>query len=179
MKAQLWSRHEQTHHMSSGEAFWRKNSSKVRCELGVPRESSPWTSLRDVRLLGVTLCDRQLDLADVAWESRCKEGHGRNCHAQLRAGFWVDLSQSVVRRPWASVLRGFRGRGHCYSYEADRCLDGLDVLKVHGWPKHLLAGTSAGDLLNLGADTTSVPLSTLLMALLWSSPWGEWNTGRP
>ena len=109
---------------------------------------------------------RQVDLVNVAWEARTAASRGQFSTKQLRKDYWVDLSQTVSMKPWATSLKAFRGRGHLYSFECDRCLDGVDLFRLCGWPKSVLLGTPPGDALYLAADSTSLPLVTLVQAVM-------------
>lgn len=176
----VWSLHEQKHHMSGrGEDIWRRNSHRVRTEIGVPRESSPWSDRPSVHLRGVTPCARQFDLVNLAFEARSRDAKGAACFDDIVDNLWVDLSQTVLRRPWASHVRSFRCRGHLYSFKADRCLDGADSMRLLGWPASFVRGVNAGDLLYLAEDAGSLPLSTLVHLVMWCNPWGPWRDGHP
>ena len=172
----MWASHEHKHLGGAGTMTWQKNSSQVRTLLGAPKVSAPWTSRPEVVLLGVdTSCDRQLDLLDVSWEARLLEGSGRIAAAELKRNFFVDLSLSVSRRPWSHHLKAFRGKGHVYSFEADRCLDGLDILKMFGWPATSLRSSPPADLMNLAECAMSVQTTTLILLVYWCNPMAPWN----
>ena len=123
----------------------------------------------------MTVCERQLDLLNVAFEARLREATRlRVPHDQLLE-FWCDLSQSVARKPWGAKLRPFRPRAQIFSYAAGRCVDGMDLMRMLGWPRSMLAGISAGDLLHLASDGSFLPMVTLIQCLLWSNPHGTWH----
>ena len=172
----MWERHERKHHAAAGETFWMKNSAKVRTYLGVPKVSSPWTSKDSVALKGVTAkCERQLDLINTAWESRLRDGRGLLGTAALARSFVVDVSQSVSRKPWTTDMKQFRPLGHVYSFEADRCLTGLDCFKLLGWPSAFLTCASSPDLLHVVEGALELPSVLLVQAAMWSNPWGTWH----
>jgi hypothetical protein len=178
-KARAWAVHERKHHGAKGAVPWQRNSSQVRTSLGLPRVSSPWTGRPGARLLGVTpWCLRQVDLIDTAWEMRCKEMRGA-AWPVLAKDYWVDVSQTILRKPWSSKLRAFRPGGHPYSFEADRCLDGTDAMRLLGWPPGRLDATPSGDTLRLAVDSGCLPLTTCIMAAITSNPWGSWHAGTP
>jgi len=172
----LWNDHERKQHRPDLE-IWRRHSSRTRTDLGAPRRSFEWTSKPHLRLVGVPESERQRDLLDVAWISRLKEATPSETEVDLRKGFWCDLSQSVLRKPWSSRLRNFKSRGHLYSYEKDRCLSGSDQLRVLGWPKRFFDGVSQCEQLNLSEYATSMPLTCMLELCLWANPYGSWHSG--
>ena len=171
-----WASHEQKHHSSGqGEAIWRRNSSRIRAELRLPREGCPWSGRPNVSLRGVCASARQVDLANIAFEARVRDGKGRFSMDSLMENSWVDLSLTVLRRPWAGRLRPFNCRSHLYAFGADRCIDGRDSMRLLGWPQSMLCGADAGDLLYLAADSGSLPLASLVSMGMWCNPWGSWH----
>lgn len=90
--------------------------------------------------------------------------------------YWVDLSQSVARRPWGNKLRPFRPMAQIYSFEMGRCLDGLDAMRLLGWPESFLSGLSPSDLLALSAEGSApLPLAALVESVMHSNPYGSWH----
>ena len=174
-QAYVCAKHERKHHQSQGDMLWQRNSSAVRNSLGLPRRSEPWSSVSAMSLKGVTKCPRQYDLVNTAWEARLKEGGGRYSAEELSQGFWVDVSQTVLRKPWGSRLRPFRGRGHLFAFQAGRCIDGNDLMRLLGWPPVFLEAVPAGDMLNLAAESSCVPFTTLLCVCLWCNPRCDWH----
>ena len=178
-KATVWHNHERKHHEAQGASVWQKNSSQVRAALGLPRYSTPWTGRRDVKLHGVMPnCSRQKDLIDVAWEARCKELRGQGS-ATLANNLLVDVSQTILRKPWSAKLRPFRVRGQLCSFQADRCLDGTDAMRLLGWPASRLDGIPSGDILHLAAVSGCLPLATIVMLGMTANPWGSWHSQKP
>ena len=157
--------------------MWRRNSSKVRTDIGVPKVSSPWSQRAGVELTGVSQkSKRQVDLVDVAFESRLKDTKGKLGVREMTEQLWCDLSLTVLRRPWtAARLRPFRARGHLYSFAADRCVSGADCMRLLGWPVAYTSGAPASDLLTLSAENMSLPLVTLLQLGMWCNPFGSWH----
>ena len=176
-KANVWCKHERKHHGAQGEAVWQRNSSLVRSGMGFARDSSPWSGMPNKQLLGVTRCARQYDLVNCAWEARLKDiGRQRGGDAQ---NFYVDVSQTILRKPWGPRLKPFRSRGHLFSFYADRCLDGAECLKILGWPQVFLQGSPPGDLLTLAADSGCLPASVLILALAHANPWADYHVFTP
>jgi len=176
----VWKFHERKQFSAHGEPVWRRNSSNVRTSLGAPKSSSPWTGRPAASLAGVTRgSDRQLDLLDVAWEARVASSKGRASWSAMTKDYWVDLSMTICRKPWSSSIRAFRPRSHLYSYEAGRCIDGKDELRILGWPFGHCCGGSDADLLNVAAEGGSLHLSTVLMLGMSSNPFGTWNSASP
>ena len=176
-EASVWELHERQHHHISSGPTWEKHSSRIRAELHVEKDSAPWTSKADIRLSGVSNSARQRDLLNVAWEARVAWGKGCKRTDDLKRDFWLDLSQTVTMKPWTDQLKGFRGRGHMYSFEMDRCLDPVDEMRMLGWPKSSVISTPPGDVLYMAADSTSLPMTTLVPAAIWTSVHGLWNEG--
>ena len=171
----MWGDHERKQH---GGMVWQQHSSRIRAEVGLAREAKPWTSKSTSRLIGVGSAARKLDVIDVAWGSMCVEYGKTHSEHRLRTNFWVDCSQTISRRPWGTRMRSFRSRCQVYSFEKDRVLSGTDAMLVYGWPRHYLDGTSQSDLLSLAEVATCVPIVTLVMACVWSNPWGDWHGVR-
>lgn len=165
--------HEKRHHEKMSSDHWKKNSSRMRADLGAPKDSRPWTGTVSPRQVP-RAASRQRDLIDIAWEWRLKKADGSRQH--LTEDFWCDVSMTVARSPWAQGLLPFRSRGHLYSFEANRCLSGRDCLLLVGWPPAFLEGARQGDLLTLAQESSIVPTMTLIIALLWANPFGEWNS---
>jgi hypothetical protein len=146
----------------------------VRTSLGLPRNSMPWTQL-GAKLRGVAGL-RKIDLVNVAWAARVNETRGQGkSTTDIKADFWVDVSKSVLRRPWSAKLRSFKDRCQLYSFEYDRCLSGSDQMRAHGWPLAMLVGAPQCDLVMVSADGSSLPLATLVQTVMWANPFGPWR----
>ena len=137
--------------------------------------SMPWSARKEGTVHGLSESLRQLDLLNVAWEARVRAGKGKTT-VELAADFWCDVSQSSSRRPWFAALKGVRGRGHLYSFEAGRCIDGVESMQVLGWPRSVLLGTPQGDVLHLAEHAAFLPIVTLVEAAMWANPFGDWHT---
>ena len=140
----------------------------------IPRALSGWTDMPNVSLHGVPNVPRQRDLLNIAWQSRVIARPSTPIDIS-KHNVWVDLSQSVLRRPWGDRLRAFRSRSHIYSYEQDRCLSGTDQLRVNGYPHRYLEGISQVDQLQLSEFATSVPMVCPTQIVLWCNPYGDWQ----
>ena len=106
-----------------------------------------------------------------------RQSAGRESLRTLRTDFWVDLSLSILRKPWSQGAKPFRANGHVYSYQADRCISGEDALQILGMPLIFLDGITAGDALRLAEVSSCLPIVTLMQTVMWCCPWGPWNTG--
>ena len=179
LQADVWDSHERKHHQSGKhwDSCWKSHSSRIRADLSAPRESAEWTSKKKPkRLVGVTACPRQFDLLDVAFEARLREANRLRLPRRDILDFWVDLSQSVARRPWGNKSRPFKSRAQIYSYEAGRCIDGIDSMRLLGWPRAYLKGLTAGDLLALAGDGSSLSVAALVECVMVSNPFGDWHS---
>ena len=154
-------------------AKWLEHSSRIRSQASVPRNHMPWTDLGGAR--GV--CgERKLDLVNVAWAMHEAENARLNRPvADLKHNLFVDLAQTILRKPWGVRLRSARQRCQIYSFEYDRCLVGSDLMRICGWPKGLLDGCSESDLMAVATESTSVPLASLIQFTMWSNPFGCWR----
>ena len=73
------------------------------------------------------MCERQLDLLNVAFEARLREATRLRVPHDQFLEFWCDLSQSVARKPWGAKLRPFRPRAQFFLRGRTVCRwDGLD-----------------------------------------------------
>ena len=82
---------------------WLTHTAKLRDQMGVTTDYSPWTSRRGLKLLGFPDCDRARDLVNMAWADRIRKAKGRTDLETLRSDYYVDLAQAVQRKPWGGL----------------------------------------------------------------------------
>ena len=169
----LWCATEKKLHGNRTEV-WRQHSSQVRSSLNLARDRNPWTD-GGALLHGVDRCERKLDLANVAWAARLQEHSNTMSSTAMAHIGWIDLDQSVLRRPWSARLRSARATSQLYSYEHDRCLTGQDAMRLHGWPPLTVRNNRQSDLLVLAAEGTSLPLVSVLVSVIWCNPHALWR----
>ena len=89
---------------------WKQHSVALRTKFGFSRGWCPWSSRMDVQMRGGPRTPRCLDLIDIAWGVRLEQ-HKNQClsDTELRAGFFVDLSQGCERKPWGDLSVMARG----------------------------------------------------------------------
>ena len=81
---------------------WRSNSIHMRQKYGVAPSYAPWTTKKHIVCGGLPKQPRVVDLLDFAWSVRLQEADVTG-EAQLRKGFFCDLSQSIARTPFGSL----------------------------------------------------------------------------
>lgn len=90
---------------------WQAHSARVRTEIGVSPDFSPWTTKAGIHLHGLPRsCPRLIDLIDVGYADVLKKNaqlpaDQRLSEGDLCKGLVVDCSQAVQRRPWAHQVR--------------------------------------------------------------------------
>ncbi len=104
---------------------WQANSVGIRTMLGMPPDSSPWTS--KARLIGVPSWPRQIDCIDVAYWAWLKTVATE--HVPTEPDFCVDVSQGVERKPWGPTPHMLGQGSQTYVFSLDRVLDGEDVFE--------------------------------------------------
>jgi len=126
---------------------WELHSATVRDSLNVPIDFHPWTSSPARRLVGLPQCARALDLLDCAFidsgqqarKAAARAGLPEPTDADVARSLFVDVSQSVLRRPWRKGGLACLAQSACiYSFEADRILTPLDHFALQGFPASTL-----------------------------------------
>jgi hypothetical protein len=94
------------------------------------------------RLRGVPKLDRIRDTLQVHWAKRLSSfaKQPTATSVEIRRNFWADISQCVGRKtstsgPTFGLPGALCTSSLWFSFEADCCLDGTDVLAIQGWPK--------------------------------------------
>eukprot|EP00959_Pyramimonas_sp_CCMP1952_P471081 9497812-Pyramimonas_sp.AAC.1 len=103
-------------------------------------DAAPWTGRAEVRLRGVGVQPRILDLLDLGWQSRVKNPPGgfkdlpkSEKLDALVDNFYADISQQNVREPWGN-LKVATTSSVIYSYKHDRILFEEELLRLQGHP---------------------------------------------
>lgn len=99
---------------------WNVHSAKLRDTMQISPDFAPWTSRPEVKLrnfpvVSAATRSRMLDLMNIAWAARLREGKGKLDVKALKQGFYVNLSQACQRKPWGSIgtmLQGNQERKH-------------------------------------------------------------------
>ena len=89
--------------MSKNFPRWREHSIDERDNLEISRNFKPWTTRPDVKLKGVRVTPRVLELIDIAWAYRLAAADGSLEDMQLREGYFADVSQAVERHPFGDM----------------------------------------------------------------------------
>jgi hypothetical protein len=124
---------------------WKKQSTAIRTAHNISLDNTGYTSLPGLKLTGVPKTQRARDILNINWALRLKATAGTPMSsAQLKSGFWKDLSQSL---DWGQGLASGLGGTLCtgnlwYSFEQDAVVDGYDCLRLQGWPYAFCESTS-------------------------------------
>ncbi len=197
------------------ERKWRSEASAFRSQLHewggnetcvYPR---PWTeplvaSLRP-RLHGCSFeasshaaRTQSVELLDLAFLHRCLDlgasvrdaCHDQATRAEVAKGLWVDLSQSIQRKPWRfGPMPTYTTSSLLYSYEHDCQLEPEEALAVYGRPVLHEHQASLDDMRDLvGNCVAAQPLAALIHCALltlgrsvpglWESPLPSSHAGR-
>ena len=130
-----------------------------------------------MRLRGVTDSQRQRDLIDIAFEARRKEFPLQASYRDIVHDFYVDLQQSVKRKPWSARFRTLRSRSHVYSFTHDRCITGSDQLRLLGWPTQYTQGMEQVACAELAEPGIPLPAVVIIETVMWANPFAPWNEG--
>ena len=119
---------------------------------------------------------RQRDLVNVAWAVRTKEFPEGTPVSVMRQGWWVDVSQDIIREPWTSKMKTFTRETIMYSFEHDFVLSGHDMLLSLGIPRAQAPQKefSNGELRSMSGEGYPAPLIGALTMLFWLNPWAPW-----
>ncbi len=162
---------------TSSELFkqWRKHSAKVRAMVQVSPQFDGWSSRQGIRLAGFPRSERCLDALNVAWAARLMSATSKQVTSdELRQGYWVNVAQSVDRRPWGGP-GCLTTKGVWYSFERDFCLDGFDTLRLQGQPSDIsAAGLGCGALKQLAGEAFFAPCIGNALLALYLSPYATW-----
>jgi hypothetical protein len=123
---------------------------------------------------GVPASPRYRDCIDVAWGARIASFPVGTPMSVLTAGYWVNPSQGVQRKPWGAQGVLTTG-GLWYSFAHDLALDSRDALRIAGMPSLIeTAGLSEPQLKELSGEHFSMPIVSLCIAAVYYWPWGQW-----
>ncbi len=117
---------------------------------------------------------REFDLVNIAYASL--RGQGEDEGQVLKS--WVDISQSVARKPWGA-LRTFTTSSQIYSFKEDRLLVPEEHFRLLGFGENLVCGNLGPDeLRKLAGEAMCVPCIALLVwsVLLAASFDGLWSS---
>ena len=81
---------------------WQGHSTNVRRSFKFRRDWMPWSDRSDIDMLGVSKQGRVQDLINVGWAVKLSKSTGQEDKV-LRKGYFIDLSQSIDRKPWGDV----------------------------------------------------------------------------
>ncbi len=143
--------------------------------MGLSSTFSDWS--KTAELNGLPASERFRDCLDVCWGERLLSAPEATPKAELVQGLWANPSQGVQRRPWTlNNDRGtFTSGSLWYSFQHDTCLDGVDVLRIHGHPAMIeTASISESKLKELGVQGFSVPIITVFTTAFYFLPWAPW-----
>lgn len=153
---------------------WRKHSGALRQKLSISAGFKGWTRDSGASLCGLPAIDRVIDCIDVAWASRMAQFPIGTPLKVMKKDFWCNPSQGVQRKPWGDKGT-IAGSGIWYSYEHDTTLDGIDFLRLHGFPDLVdMRGISDNEAKDLGGEAYSLPISTAFATAFYYLPWGSW-----
>ena len=157
-------------------ATWKTKSAELRRQNNLPRHSKPWTSRSTTQLHGVPDLPRVHDVLNCCFAIE-RSRNPRTGTAGLTKDLFVDWSQSVERKPWSrGAIRTACTSTMLYSFERDMALTGCNMLQLLGWSATRLPSSRMSDanLKLLAGEAYSLPWVTMLHALLYANPWGEW-----
>ena len=158
------------------DAAWKRHSSTTRTHLGLPKNSSHWTSRDGVHLHGISPnSKRQIDLINAAFEVRRNSLPPATPVETIIADLYVNVSQSISTKPWARQVGTLTTSSQWYHFGNDVCLSGMDHMVIQGWPRRFLYGTDQAHLHTLAGEATSMPVICMLELLMWANPWGSWH----
>ena len=84
--------HEECAHQNTRKfPKWQVHTATLRDKMWILRAYAPWTSRRDVQLVGVPREERVYDVLNVAWADRLAQQNGAVDDTTLRSGLYVDL----------------------------------------------------------------------------------------
>lgn len=112
---------------------WKSKSKTVRSALQIPESCNPFTE-RGLVMAGITNSPRQLDLLNVSYAAWQRHKAERRPSASVPAGWFVDLSQYVARRPWGPALRCLTRSSIIADFAQLRLLSPMEFMAMHGWP---------------------------------------------
>ena len=106
---------------------WKADSVKMRDKLGIPLNFKPYSQGAPARgLAGVEHSSRVIELLNIAEADRLM------CKIPLQ-GFWVDVSQGVLRRCWGE-LKTFSPGALLFDMELGRLAPPSVALVLNGFP---------------------------------------------
>ncbi len=151
---------------------WEVDSLAVRDSLEIPHDLMPF---KPKQLLGVnTSCARVMDLLNVAYASRQKQQKGVS-------NFFCDVSQGVLRRPWAEGLRTMTTSWEVFDFEREQIITSLETLALQGLPVQDICtqGLAPEDIKKMAGQAMCLPcIGSIMMAYFLCSyaPW--WKKPR-
>lgn len=164
---------------------WKKQSAKLRDQLGLSSEHKGWTESHTLH--GLPKTARVADFVDIAWAHR-RHNMGANTLARDAAkGFWCDPSQAVERKAWGGSPGCLCATSMSYSYERDLTLSGYDHCKLQGFPggqcprkqheangSHGTPGFSDEELRDIAGNSFFLPCITTAVYAYWLNPYAPW-----
>ena len=158
-------------------ATWKTHTAEFRQKHGIPRYSKPWTTRSDVQLHGIPDIPRVHDLLNACFAFQRRANPSTSTQTLVQDLF-VDWSQGVQRKPWSRGCPRTLTTSTClYSFEKDVVLSGVNMLQLMGWStQRVLCASHASDhqIKVLAGEAYSLPWCTLLHAILYNNPYGEW-----
>jgi hypothetical protein len=158
---------------------WRKHSGAMRTAAGVSASFAGWSSRPEVKLVGFPKSERSMDCLDVAWAFQLTRAQRGSTTDSLTANFWVNVSQGVDRKPWGTP-GCLLSNGMWYSFRCDCCLDGLDCLRIQGFPLDVaIASLSSTQAKDLAGEAFCLPCMATCLLSVFYSPYATWWQGTP
>ena len=138
--------------MSNVDGQWVEASKKVLRHAGIDGDKDLRAWRGEEELPGVPKTARVMNLLDVA--RACSQSED----------LFVDMSQSVGRRPWsAGTLRSVTTGSSFFSYKRRRALDIRELWRCFGFPDASVPCASPHTLRNLLGEAMSLPCVALAM----------------
>ncbi len=111
---------------------WIQKSTATRNQMKVSPNAAPWTSNPARSLSGLSTTQRVRDLVDVAWLAYQQAVAKGEPHDDVISWF-VDVSQSVSRKPWSAHVMNLTQSTELYSFGHDAVIApaGLMLLQGH------------------------------------------------
>jgi hypothetical protein len=116
--------------------MWKADGAKLRDSLKVPPSFNPWTDRPAFRGHGLRSDGRIIDILNIAWIDRRSKARRSSDPDDLVKGFFVNVSQSVSRRAWGSIM-ALTQNSVIYTYEHDMVMSPEMNMRMQGFPSNL------------------------------------------
>ena len=148
----------------------------MRFKHGVPAAGTEWTERSGITLFGIACTDRVKDVINTSFAIARKREQAKNVK-ELVSNIFVNTSQSISRLPMSTAMPTPTTSAVVYSFGLDRAVSSRAYMRMLGWPSNILPEMSTSEYRLLSGNAFSVPIASMLLAILYLNPQAPWTQG--